>query len=341
MQTSNLKEKSIDFVFNYALYFIIGALIITIVIMEPTFVRVANMTTILTQSSTRIIYAVGVAGIIVLGGTDLALGRLVGLAGVIAASLLQAADYSQRVFGADVVPELPLVVPIILVMILIGIISGIHGWIVARWGVAPFIASMGVQLVAYGICLQYFNSVCNSTPLSGFQSGFSKFAQGTIKIGSVTLSYLMFYALVVVAIMWVVWNRTKLGKNMYAIGGNREAAKVCGVNVKRTIILIYILAGVLYAFGGVLEVGRTGSANSTMGADYAMDAIAACVVGGVSMKGGTGTLLGVVLGVIIFQIISYGLIYIGISADIQYVVKGLIIILAVILDNQKSLRKAT
>lgn len=131
-----------------------------------------------------------------------------------------------------------------------------------------------------------------------------------------------------------------ISTHMFAIGGNREAAKICGVNVKRTIIIVYIIAGLLYAFGGVLEAGRTGSANSTMGADYAMDAIAACVVGGVSMKGGTGTLPGVVIGVIIFQIISYGLIYIGVSPDLQYVVKGLIIIVAVVLDNQKSLRKA-
>ena len=127
---------------------------------------------------------------------------------------------------------------------------------------------------------------------------------------------------------------------MFAIEGNKEAAKVCGVNVKKTMILIYIIAGVLYAFGGVLEAGRTGSANSTMGADYAMDAIAACVVGGVSMKGGTGTLPGVVIGVIIFQIISYGLIYVGVSPDLQYVVKGLIIVVAVVLDNRKTMRKA-
>lgn len=180
----------------------------------------------------------------------------------------------------------------------------------------------------------------NSNPLSGFTKTYSKFCQGTIRIGNISLSYLMFYAIAVVAVMWVIWNRTTLGKNMFAIGGNREAAKVCGVNVKRTIIIVYIIAGLLYAFGGVLEAGRTGSANSTMGADYAMDAIAACVVGGVSMKGGTGTLPGVVIGVIIFQIISYGLIYIGVSPDLQYVVKGLIIIVAVVLDNQKSLRKA-
>ena len=127
---------------------------------------------------------------------------------------------------------------------------------------------------------------------------------------------------------------------MFAIGGNREAAKVCGVNVKRTMIIVYVIAGILYAFGGVLEAGRTGSANSTMGTDYAMDAIAACVVGGISMKGGIGTLPGVVVGVIIFQIISYRLIYVGVSPDLQYVVKGMIIIVAVVLDNRKTMRKA-
>ncbi len=342
MAKSNAKwrEKIGDMLYDNALYFIIGILLLTIILIEPSFVKLSNFTTILTQSATKIIYACGVAGIIVLGGTDLALGREVGLAAVIAASLLQSIDYSQRVFSPGTIPALPLIVPLVLVMLILAIISGMHGFIVAHWGVAPFIASLGIQLISYGLCLQYFNSVCNSNPLSGFDKFYSKFCQGTIQIGGISLSYLMVYALIVVLIMWVIWNRTTLGKNMFAIGGNREAAIVCGVNIKRTMIVIYIIAGVLYAFGGVLEAGRTGSANSTMGADYAMDAIAACVVGGVSMKGGTGTLPGVVIGVIIFQIISYGLIYVGVSPDLQYVVKGLIIIVAVVLDNRKTMRKA-
>ena len=334
------KKTLIDILYDYALYFIIGALLLVIIAMEPSFVRLSNVTTILTQSATKIIYACGVAGIIVLGGTDLALGREVGLAAVIAASLLQAADYSQRIFSLDTVPALPLIIPLLLVMVILAVISGLHGFIVAHWGVAPFIASLGVQLVSYGLCLQYFNEICNSNPVSGFDDFFSKFCQGTVRIGNLSLSYLMFYAIAVVIIMWIIWNRTTLGKNMFAIGGNREAAKVCGVNVKKTMIIIYIIAGILYAFGGVLEAGRTGSANSTMGADYAMDAIAACVVGGISMKGGIGTLPGVVVGVIIFQIISYGLIYVGVSPDLQYVVKGMIIIVAVVLDNRKTMRKA-
>lgn len=336
-----MKKRTLtDILYDYALYFIIGILLLVIIAMEPSFVRLSNVTTILTQSATKIIYACGVAGIIVLGGTDLALGREVGLAAVIAASLLQAADYSQRIFSLDTVPALPLIVPLLLVMVILAVISGLHGFVVAHWGVAPFIASLGIQLVSYGLCLQYFNGVCNSNPVSDFDKFFSKFCQGTIRIGGLSLSYLMFYAIAVVAIMWIIWNRTTLGKNMFAIGGNREAAKVCGVNVKRTMIIVYVIAGILYAFGGVLEAGRTGSANSTMGTDYAMDAIAACVVGGISMKGGIGTLPGVVVGVIIFQIISYGLIYVGVSPDLQYVVKGMIIIVAVVLDNRKTMRKA-
>ena len=336
-----MKKRTLtDILYDYALYFIIGILLLVIIAMEPSFVRLSNVTTILTQSATKIIYACGVAGIIVLGGTDLALGREVGLAAVIAASLLQAADYSQRIFSLDTVPALPLIVPLLLVMVILAVISGLHGFVVAHWGVAPFIASLGIQLVSYGLCLQYFNGVCNSNPVSGFDKFFSKFCQGTIRIGGLSLSYLMFYAIAVVAIMWIIWNRTTLGKNMFAIGGNREAAKVCGVNVKRTMIIVYVIAGILYAFGGVLDAGRTGSANSTMGTDYAMDAIAACVVGGISMKGGIGTLPGVVVGVIIFQIISYGLIYVGVSPDLQYVVKGMIIIVAVVLDNRKTMRKA-
>ena len=279
-----MKKRTLtDILYDYALYFIIGILLLVIIAMEPSFVRLSNVTTILTQSATKIIYACGVAGIIVLGGTDLALGREVGLAAVIAASLLQAADYSQRIFSLDTVPALPLIVPLLLVMVILAVISGLHGFVVAHWGVAPFIASLGIQLVSYGLCLQYFNGVCNSNPVSGFDKFFSKFCQGTIRIGGLSLSYLMFYAIAVVAIMWIIWNRTTLGKNMFAIGGNREAAKVCGVNVKRTMIIVYVIAGILYAFGGVLEAGRTGSANSTMGTDYAMDAIAACVVGGISM----------------------------------------------------------
>ena len=140
-------------------------------------------------------------------------------------------------------------------------------------------------------------------------------------------------------IVWVIWNKTKIGKNMFAIGGNPEAAAVCGVNIVKGSLVIYILAGILYGFAGALEAGRTGSATNALGADYALDAIAACVVGGVSMRGGIGTIKGIVTGVIMFQIINYGLIFIGVSPYVQYAVKGSIILIAVAIDTQKYLKK--
>ena len=135
--------------------------------------------------------------------------------------------------------------------------------------------------------------------------------------------------------MWILWNKTVFGKNLFAVGGNPEAARVSGVNVAKTILLVYMLSGVMYAIGGFLEAARIGSATNNLGFMYEMDAIAACVVGGVSFSGGVGKISGVVAGVIIFTLINYGLTYIGISPYWQYIIKGIIIITAVAIDVLK------
>ncbi len=149
----------------------------------------------------------------------------------------------------------------------------------------------------------------------------------------------MIYAAIATALVWVLWNKTKFGKNIFAIGGNPEAAKVSGVNVTLNLILIYMLSGVFYAFGGMLEAGRIGSATNNLGFMYELDAIAACVVGGVSFSGGVGTVLGVITGVIIFTVINYGMTYIGVSPYWQFIIKGAIIIMAVALDSLKYAKK--
>ena len=332
-----MKQKSVkDFLMNNALYVIIALLLIAIIAMDPTLLNVRNFTTILSQSSTRIILACGIGGIIVLGGTDLSLGRSVGLAAVVSSSLLQDPDYARRVFPPDVVPLLPVFLVLILTMIMMMCFSAAQGFVVAKLGVAPFIASLGFQLVIYGICSLYFNGPCNANSISGLDESFSHFAQGKIEIfGNFSISYLIIYAAIVVLFVSYIWYKSVLGRNMFAIGGNKAAAKVCGVNVVLSMILVYMLAGALYGVGGMLEAARAGSAVNSTGLSYEMDAIAACVVGGVSMKGDTGSVPGIVLGVIIFQIISYGLIYVGVSPDMQYVIKGLIILIAVILDTRK------
>jgi methyl-galactoside transport system permease protein len=146
-------------------------------------------------------------------------------------------------------------------------------------------------------------------------------------------------AAVITLITYVLFNKTVYGKNIYAIGGNAEAARVSGVNVGRTLIVVYTVAGLLYGLGGALEAARTGGASNNYGNGYELDAIAACVVGGVSNLGGIGTVPGIVIGVLIFSVINYGLTFINMSPYWQQIVKGAIIIAAVSLDIRKYLTK--
>jgi len=283
------------------------------------------------------IFACAIAGPIVLGGTDLSAGRLIGFAGLITASLLQSPDYVSRVFPN--LPQLPVWLPILLGMVICGLFSLFHGFLVAKMKVAPFIASLGMQMVVYGLMSVYFDAVSNSAPIGVLDNRFTSFAQNGINIFGFRLQFIILYAVVVVAIVWFIWNKTKLGKNMFAIGGNPEAANVSGVNIVLNMLAIYVLAGLLYGFGGALEVARTGSATNALGQSYELDAIAACVVGGVSMRGGIGTIKGIITGVLLFQIISYGLVYIQVNPYLVYFVKGAIILIAVVIDTQKYIKK--
>lgn len=322
--TRYLKEGGI-----YAVLFILLAIII---IQEPSFLSLRNLSNILTQSSVRIIIALGVAGIIVTQGTDLSVGRQVGLAAVLSATLLQASDNVNKVFPN--LGEIPIVGVIIAVCAVGALIGLVNGLIVAYLKVTPFITTLGTMIIVYGINSLYFDSV-GASPIAGFDQRFSEFTQGFIRLGDFRLSYLTFYAAVAIIFVWILWNKTVFGKNLFAVGGNPEAAKVSGVNVPLTLLKIYALSGVFYAFGGMLEAGRIGSATNNLGFMYELDAIAACVVGGVSFAGGVGSVAGVVTGVLIFTVINYGMTYIGVSPYWQYIIKGGIIIFAVALDSMK------
>lgn len=333
LQSKDIKNKLV----HNAIYIVLFALFATIVAVEPSFLNIKNFGFILSQSATRMIFACAIAGPIVLGGTDLAAGRLIGFAGLITASLLQSTEYVQRVFPD--LPRLPIWLPILLAMVVCGLFSLFHGHLVAKMKVAPFIASLGMQLVVYGLMSVYFDAVSHSAPIGVLDEKFSGFAQNGITILGFRLQYIIFYAVAVIALIWFIWNKTKLGKNMFAIGGNLEAANVSGVNIVFNMLAVYVIAGLLYGFGGALEVARTGSATNALGAGYELDAIAACVVGGVSMRGGVGTIKGIVTGVLLFQVISYGLVYIGVNPYLVYFVKGAIILIAVVIDTKKYIKQ--
>ena len=335
MSTVN-KKNFLTLLKDNGIYVVLLVLLGVIIIQDPTFLSLINLSNILTQSSVRVIIALGVAGLIVTQGTDLSAGRQVGLAAVVAATLLQAMDNANKVFPD--MATMPIALVVLIVCAVGAVIGLINGLVIAYLNVTPFITTLGTMIIVYGINSLYYDFV-GASPVSGFDEKFSTFAQGFIHLGGFKLSYITFYAAIAVFLVWILWTKTRFGKNIFAIGGNPEAAKVSGVNVPLNLILVYALSGVFYAFGGMLEAGRIGSATNNLGFMYELDAIAACVVGGVSFAGGVGTVMGVVTGVVIFTVINYGLTYIGINPYWQYIIKGSIIIFAVALDSLKYARK--
>lgn len=329
-------NKAMDFFKQNAIYFVLLILLGIIIAQDPSFLTLTNFSNILTQSSVRLIIALGIAGLLVVQGTDLSAGRQVGLAAVISATLLQSMDNFNKVFPNLV--ELPIPIVVLIVCVIGALIGLINGFVIAVLNVTPFIATMGTMIIVYGINSLYYDAV-GASPIAGFSEHFTAFTQGFFRLGGFKLSYITIYAIIATLLMWVLWNKTRFGKNIFAIGGNPEAARVSGVNVERNLLMVYTLSGVLYAFGGLLEAGRIGSATNNLGFMYEMDAIAACVVGGVSFAGGVGSIIGVVTGVLIFTVINYGLTYIGVNPYWQYIIKGSIIILAVAIDSLKYAKK--
>ncbi|WP_297630999.1 galactose/methyl galactoside ABC transporter permease MglC [uncultured Clostridium sp.] len=332
------KKKVIDFFLNYALYIVLFLMIVFFIAKEPGFLSLKNFTNILSQASTRGILALGVAGLIVLQGTDLSAGRILGLTAIISASLLQSSTYAARMYPD--LPVLPLVLPLILAIIIGGIFGAINGFGVAKLKVHAFIITLGTQLIAFGIsCLYIDRPPLGAQPVANLDSRYTNAVNGSLKLGSVEIPYLVFYLAIVALIMWFIWNKTTLGKNMFAIGGNPEAAAVSGVNIVKNVMMIFIIAGMLYGLAGFLEAARAGSTSTATGFNYELDAISACVVGGVSFSGGIGTIPGVLLGTVLLQVINYGLNFIGVNAYWQYIIRGLIIIVAVALDVRKYIAK--
>ncbi len=323
-----------SFLMEKIIYLVLLVLIVVVICIEPRFLSIINFRNILAQSSTRIIIALAAGMVLMIRGCDLSTGRMIGLAAVISASMLQSASYAYRMYPN--LAELPIIVPLLVVVVICAVLGMLSGICVAVLKVPPIIATLAMQLVLYGASSIYFDrEPYGAQPIGGITNRITDICIKSIKIGPIQIPYLIIIAAIVIAAMWILWNKTKFGKYMYAIGGNSEAAQVSGVNVVKIQISIYALAAILYAFAAVLEVGRIGSASNTTGNGYEMDAIASCVVGGVSMSGGIGTVGGIVIGVLIFTVINYGLSFVGVNMYWQFIVKGLIILLAVVIDMRK------
>jgi len=336
---NKLKNTSIKtLLLEKAIYVVLFVLLVVIVIIQPQFLSFGNFKNIFAQSATRIIIALAAGMVLIVQGVALSAGRMIGLAAVISASLMQEADYAYRMYPH--LATMPLIVPVLVVIGVCAVLGIITGVAISIFKVPPFIATLAMSLILYGLSSIYFDRPpYGAQPIGGIQKDVTRIATGSIGIGEFQIPYLILIALAVCAFIWVLWNKTKFGKYMFAVGGNPEAAKVSGVNVVQTQIKIYVLASVMYALAAVLEVARIGSASNTTGNGYELDAVAACVVGGVSLAGGVGSVGGIVIGVLIFTVINYGLAFIGVNMYFQYVVKGLIILLAVVIDMRKYIKK--
>ena len=336
-------EKITAALLNYALFIILGLILIVVSVMRPDFLSIDNILNILQNASTKGILALGCAGLIVLAGTDLSIGRVLGISAAMTASLVQSVTYASRMYPTMVAPlnGLGLLVPLFASIAVAVLFSMINGFGVAKLHLHAFIVTLGTQLIAYGANCLYIESQPSGTAqaLSTFDSTFLNVAAGGIYLGGIRIPVVVIYFIVMAAIVWVIWNKTTLGKNMFAVGGNTEAAAVSGVNVAKTIMLVYLMAGVLYGIASFLEAARITAVGANTGLNYETDAISAVVVGGVSFSGGVGTIQGVVIGAVIMQAIVYALNFLGVNPYIQYIIRGLIIILAVSIDVRKYIVK--
>ena len=297
-QSLNTRERTMivkDIILDRAMLIIILFAIVFIAIREPRFLSVASIVNIISLTAAKLPIALGIGGAIVLTGTDISAGRAVGLTACITASLLQMTGYANKMFAG--LPTMPIFVVLLAAIAVGGIIGLINGFFVAKFKLHPFIVTLSTQLVIFGTVLLYLQIGGNGgQTLSGLDPKFLEFVSGPLfRISGIAVPRYVLYSLLITAIMWVVWNKTVFGKNMFAVGSNEEAARVSGVNVFRTIVGVFILAGMLYGFTGFIESARIGSSASYTGLNYESDAIAACVIGGVSFVGGTGKIGGIVV----------------------------------------------
>ena len=332
-----------DFLLRNGLYIAITFVFITLCIITPIvkngiqLLTVNNILNILSQASPRMFLALGVAGLILLAGTDLSVGRMVGMGMTIATIVMHKGINTGSVFGHIFdFTSLPILGKVFLALLLCILFSTffstIAGFFTAKFKMHPFISTMANTLVIFGLVTYSTKGVS----FGGIDPIIPKMIIPKIK-GFPTI---VLWALAAIAVVWFIWNKTKFGKHLYAVGGNPEAASVSGISVFKVTVGAFIMAGILYGFGSWLECIRmVGSGSAAYGQGWEMEAIAACVVGGVSFTGGIGKISGVVVGVFIFTALTYSLTILGIDANLQFIFSGIIILAAVTLDCLKYVRK--
>ncbi|MGK9065627.1 ABC transporter permease [Stutzerimonas chloritidismutans] len=269
--------------------------------------------------------AIGVTQVIITTGIDLSSGSVLALSAMVAASLAQTSDFGRAVFPS--LTDMPVWVPV-MAGLGVGLLAGvINGSIIAITGIPPFIATLGMMVSARGLARYY----TEGQPVSMLSESYTA-------IGSGAMPVIIF--LVVAVVFHIALRYTKYGKYTYAIGGNMQAARISGINVKRHLVIVYSIAGLLAGLAGVVASARAATGQAGMGMSYELDAIAAAVIGGTSLAGGVGKITGTVIGALILGVMASGFTFLGVDAYLQDIIKGVIIVVAVVLDQYRNKKKA-
>jgi inositol transport system permease protein len=285
-----------------------------------------RLTIMILQVAVIGIIAVGVTQVIITGGIDLSSGSVVGVTAMIAASVAQASTWPRALYPA--LTDLPAIVPIILGLC-VGLLAGlINGWLIAKTKIPPFIATLGMMVSARGLSKWY----TKGQPVSGLTDQFNFIGTGIWPV-------IVFLA--VALIFHIALRYTRYGKFTYAIGANVQAARVSGINVEAHLIKVYAIAGMLAGLAGVVTAARAQTAQAGMGVMYELDAIAATVIGGTSLAGGVGRITGTVIGTVILGVMTSGFTFLRVDAYYQEIVKGMIIVAAVVVDVYRQKKRKT
>lgn len=328
-------KKSLSYILvNYGVYIVMVLLIAITGLTTKNFFTPNNWLNILGNMSYRLVIALGISACVITAGCDLSAGRMIGFGACLAGTLLQKANYSGRFFTdgfwASVTPLNPFLV-LLIVMLVTAFFGSITGWFIAYLNVPPFISTLAMMEIIYGIGLIY----TGATPLGGYAENYTMFSTGKF----LGISFLIWMALIAAAVVWFIYNYTRHGKYMYAIGGNPQAAEVAGVPVKKTLLMIYAKAAAFYGLAGFMLGAKAGGASINTGLGYEMEAIAACALGGVSVTGGRGRVSSAFIGVFVLEVLKACLQFLGVDANAQYIAIGIVIFIAISLDIQKYVAK--
>jgi inositol transport system permease protein len=312
-------------VFNkYGIFLIFAVMVLVASVLSPAFVSSTNLINIVRQMSIVGLIALGVTGVIVSGGIDLSSGSVVGLTAVVAASLSQSPDAAAFFPGLN----LPLIVPVLAACVVGALVGLINGSLVAKARIPPFIATLGTYTAIRGAAMLY----TGGRPISDLSDNYNFIGQGDVFGLPVPIIILIIMAVVT----HILYAHTKFGKYIYAIGGNEQAARVSGIDASRYKMLIYVYASFLAGLAGLVVSSRIGSGQPGLGVGYELDAIAAAVIGGTSLSaGGIGTVAGTIIGALIIGVLNNTLDLMNVSAYWQQIIKGCIIVGAVVIDQLK------